>query len=132
MIDGTPSEPDTKSAVDADALADSTLGGYLAHHVRPPAFEGLDGHPYTVSPEVEKTPDLTAPFSGYLVFPRWADTGAGACVFRQREGRDLQRGGRVTPIDDTYALIGVGDVGEAIRRGDARRVWLRESADDGG
>jgi hypothetical protein len=30
-----------------------------------------------VSLEVEKTPDLAAPFSGYLVFPRWADTGVG-------------------------------------------------------
>jgi hypothetical protein len=30
-----------------------------------------------VSLEVEKTPNLQAPFSGYLVFPRWADTGAG-------------------------------------------------------
>jgi hypothetical protein len=49
----------------------------LAHHHRPPAFEGLDGHPYTVSLEVEKTPNLKAPFSGYLVFPRWADTGVG-------------------------------------------------------
>ena len=27
--------------------------------------------------EVEKTPNLQAPFSGYLVFPRWADTGVG-------------------------------------------------------
>jgi hypothetical protein len=56
---------------------DSTLGGYLSHHSRPPAFDGSDGHPYTVSPEVEKTPNLLAPFSGYLVFPRWAETGVG-------------------------------------------------------
>ncbi|MFO8173922.1 MAG: hypothetical protein R6T96_06530 [Longimicrobiales bacterium] len=56
---------------------DDTLGGYLSHHGRPPAFEGSDGHPYTVSPEVEKTPNLPAPYSGYLVFPRWAPTGAG-------------------------------------------------------
>jgi hypothetical protein len=57
--------------------ADGTLGGYLALHDRPPGFEGIDGHPYTVSLEVEKTPDLPRPFSGYLVFPRWADTGIG-------------------------------------------------------
>ena len=77
MIDGPPSDPVQESSVDAEALADGTLGGYLAHHDRPPGFEGLDGHPYTVSIEVEKTPDLEAPFSGYLVFPRWADTGVG-------------------------------------------------------
>ncbi len=52
-------------------------GGYLGLHHRPPAFDGSDGYPYTVSLEVEKTPNLQAPFSGYLVFPRWADTGAG-------------------------------------------------------
>jgi len=62
---------------DADSLADGTLGGYLGQHNRPPAFEGPDGYAYTVSLEVEKTPDLRAPFSGYLVFPRWAETGAG-------------------------------------------------------
>jgi hypothetical protein len=56
---------------------DSTLGGYLSHHSRPPAFDGSDGHPYTVSPETEKTPNLLAPYSGYLVFPRWAETGVG-------------------------------------------------------
>jgi hypothetical protein len=64
-------EPDDHSA------ADGTLGGYMEHHNRPPAFEGADGYPYTVSPEVEKTPDLRTPFAGYLVFPRWAQTGAG-------------------------------------------------------
>lgn len=60
-----------------EAPADGTLGRYLRHHGRPPAFEGSDGFPYTVSLEVEKTPNLRAPFSGYLIFPRWADTGAG-------------------------------------------------------
>jgi len=62
---------------EAQPAADGTLGGYLSYHSRSPAFEGDDGHPYTVSLEVEKMPDLSSPFSGYLVFPRWADTGAG-------------------------------------------------------
>lgn len=56
---------------------DATLGGYLATHDRPPAFEASDGLPYTVSPEIEKTGNLLAPYSGYLVFPRWAETGVG-------------------------------------------------------
>jgi len=59
------------------AGADDTLGGYFGTHDRPPAFEGDDGHPYTVSMEVEKTADLRAPFRPYLVFPRWAETGVG-------------------------------------------------------
>jgi len=53
------------------------LGGYLRVHERPPAFDGPDGHPYTVSIEVERTADLRAPYHGYLVFPRWARTGVG-------------------------------------------------------
>ena len=57
--------------------SDGTLGGYLAVHSRPPAYEGTDGHPYTVSIELEHTGNLRAPYSGYLVFPRWAETGVG-------------------------------------------------------
>lgn len=60
-----------------EAADDATLGGYFDVHNRPPAFEGADGLPYTVSIEVEKTGDLLKPFAGYLVFPRWAETGLG-------------------------------------------------------
>ncbi len=56
---------------------DSTLAGYFDVHDRPPAYDGPDGHPYTVSLEVEKTVNLRAPYAGYLVFPRWAETGVG-------------------------------------------------------
>jgi hypothetical protein len=58
-------------------LGDGTLGGYLELHNRPPGFEGSDGQPYTVSIEVEKSPNLRAPWLAYLVFPRWAETGLG-------------------------------------------------------
>lgn len=56
---------------------DHTLGGYFAVHNRPPGFEAVDGQPYTVSIETERTGDLRAPVAGYLVFPRWAATGLG-------------------------------------------------------
>jgi len=56
---------------------DTTLGGYFRVHNRPPAYEGSDGHPYTVSVEIEKTGNLRTPFAGYLVFPRWAESGIG-------------------------------------------------------
>lgn len=62
---------------DVHGSPDATLGGYFREHDRPPAFEGEDGQPYTVSPEVEKTGNLPAPYEGYLVFPRWAETGLG-------------------------------------------------------
>jgi len=62
---------------DPEAGVDATLGGYVSLHHRPPAFQGSDRHPYTVSLEVEKTANLLAPYSGYLVFPRWAENGVG-------------------------------------------------------
>jgi len=69
---GPPSPSDTP-----ETGGDATLGGYLSLHNRPPAFQGSDGFPYTVSLEVEKTPNLLAPYTGYLIFPRWAETGVG-------------------------------------------------------
>lgn len=62
---------------EAEPVDDTTLAGYFRVHERPPAFEGPDGHPYTVSIETERVPDLTAPWEGYLVFPRWAANGLG-------------------------------------------------------
>jgi hypothetical protein len=62
---------------DIHASPDATLGGYVKEHSRPPAFEGADGEPYTVSIEIEKTGNLLSPYEGYLVFPRWASTGLG-------------------------------------------------------
>ena len=65
------------SQVDPLDAPDAALGGYLETHDRPPAFEGWDGQPYTVSIEVERSPNLRAPWIAYLVFPRWAETGLG-------------------------------------------------------
>ena len=69
--------PVTPEAPEAPGDEDATLGGYLKVHSRPPAFEGADAHPYTVSIEVERTANLIRPFVGFLVFPRWAKTGLG-------------------------------------------------------
>ena len=74
--DGAPHGSDGE-ADNIHAVPDATLGGYLETHDRPPAFEGADEQPYTVSLEIEQTPDLRAPYVGYLVFPRWAATGLG-------------------------------------------------------
>ncbi len=71
------SDRDAPPPDDVHGVPDATLGGYLRTHERPPAFEGADGQPYTVSIEVEKTGDLREPFHGFLVFPRWAETGIG-------------------------------------------------------
>ena len=73
----TDTQPEPPRPSSPPGLEDGTLGGYFATHDRPPAFEGPDRHPYTVSVEVEETGDLRSPYHGYLVFPRWAHTGVG-------------------------------------------------------
>jgi hypothetical protein len=60
-----------------EATTDLTLGGYIDKHNRPPAFEGVDGQPYTVDLDTEATNDPARPFAAFLVFIRWAATGAG-------------------------------------------------------
>ena len=64
-------------AVDAADL-DMTLGGYVAKHTRPPAFSGVDNQPYTVDVDIEETDTAGArAYAAFLVFLRWAETGAG-------------------------------------------------------
>lgn len=57
--------------------ADITLGGYITKHDRVPAFEGADAQPYTVDIDTESTDDPDRPWAAFLVFIRWAATGAG-------------------------------------------------------
>ena len=99
-------------------LPDSTLGGYLAAHNRPPAFEGVDRQPYTVSVEVEKRANLRAPWIAYLVFPCWAETGLGIVGHVETpvlwEGQDR---GEVEGLAGSTPLTQVKELlDEAIRR----------------
>jgi hypothetical protein len=75
----------------AGLAIDLTLGGYIERHNRVPAFEGRDGQPYTVDVDVEATDDARAPFAAFLVFVRWAATGAG--IMDHVESEDVARGG---------------------------------------
>jgi hypothetical protein len=56
---------------------DLTFRGYVETHERVPAFEGSDGQPYSVDIDAEQTDDPARPWAAFLVFVRWADTGAG-------------------------------------------------------
>ena len=72
------------------AVSDLSLGGYIAKHDRPPAFEGADGQPYTVDIDTEATNDPLRPFAAFLVFLRWAGTGAG--IMEHVESADIAFG----------------------------------------
>jgi hypothetical protein len=70
---------------------DLTLEGYLRKHSRAPAFEGSDGQPYTVDVEVMEEPgDAPDRFVAFLIFIRWAATGAG--IMDHVESGDIARG----------------------------------------
>ncbi len=92
-------EVDVVEALRADAgepavvapVKDVTLGGYIEVHDRVPAFEGSDGQPYTVDVDVEETGDPARPYVGFLIFIRWAATGAG--IMDHTESGDLTEGG---------------------------------------
>jgi hypothetical protein len=54
----------------------NTLGGYMAVHDRPAAFEGSDGFSYSAEIVIDHTGESGAPFAAYLLFVRWARIGA--------------------------------------------------------
>ena len=62
---------------DEGPAKDMTFAGYVEMHDRVPAFEGVDGQPYTVDIDTEETGDSARPWAAFVVFVRWAATGAG-------------------------------------------------------
>jgi hypothetical protein len=56
----------------------NTLGGYMAVHDRPAAFEGRDGFSYSVEILVDEDAREAEPFGAYLFFVKWARIGASA------------------------------------------------------
>ena len=105
---------------------DATLGGYMARHERPVALEGSDGEAYTVDVEVDEVEPGTA-FASFLVFIRWAATGAG--IMDHRESDDVA----VAPTEDAAREAALALPLERVKDllDDAiRRRALDESDDD--
>jgi len=50
----------------------NTIGGYMAVHDRPAAFEGSDGASYSVEIVSDTSGEKQRPFAAYLLFVRWA------------------------------------------------------------
>jgi hypothetical protein len=53
----------------------NTIGGYMAVHDRPAAFEGSDGMSYSVAIESGQTGDVQRPWGAYFLFMRWRRMG---------------------------------------------------------
>ncbi|MGH7616745.1 MAG: hypothetical protein ACREPM_05920 [Gemmatimonadaceae bacterium] len=54
----------------------STIGGYMAVHDRPAAFEGGDGFSYSVEILCEETGDAPGEWGAFFLFIKWARIGA--------------------------------------------------------
>ncbi len=49
----------------------NTIGGYMAVHARPAAFEGKDGASYSVEIVADKTGERGKQFGAFLLFVKW-------------------------------------------------------------
>jgi len=56
-------------------MEDSTLGGYLDTHHRPPAFEGSDGRMYSAEIYVDNQPCDDGTYGAAVLFVRWSPDG---------------------------------------------------------
>lgn len=54
----------------------NTIGGYMAVHDRPAAFEGSDGFSYSVEILAQHEPEETPPWGAFFLFVKWARIGA--------------------------------------------------------
>lgn len=49
----------------------NTIGGYMAVHARPAAFEGKDGASYSVEIVADETGERGKQFGAFLLFVKW-------------------------------------------------------------
>lgn len=54
---------------------ENTIGGYMAVHGRPAAFEGPDGLSYSVAIETDRSDQPEGPWGAYFLFLRWRRLG---------------------------------------------------------
>jgi hypothetical protein len=54
---------------------ENTIGGYMAVHARPAAFQGSDGLSYSVAIEADRTGEPERPFGAFFLFVRWRRLG---------------------------------------------------------
>ncbi len=112
----------------------NTLGGYIAVHDRPAAFEGRDGASYSVEIITDPDAERGARFSSYILFIRW------------REGDPVASGHLETPylssgkteaesrraIEQMMLSDVRGELDKLIRKPERSRPWYEAARDEGG
>ena len=115
----------------------NTLGGYMAVHDRPAAFEGSDGFSYSVEILTDETGDRDAPVGAYLLFLQWARVGS-ATPQGHLESGFLASAGTEPAARAAVGAMPLAEVKRALdaliaaREGgrQARRWWDAMRADD--
>jgi hypothetical protein len=116
----------------------NTIGGYMAVHDRPAAFEGSDGFSYSVDLAVDRTGEPERPFGAYFLFLRWRRIGAQG-VESHLESDMLAYGRTEAEARQSLGAISLGEVRALLEsllqagEGPPQRRWwdaMREE-DDG-
>lgn len=117
-----------------------TLGGYMAVHARPAAFEGPDGMSYSVELLTDTTGEAARPWGAYLLFLRWRRIGARG-VEGHLESDFLAYGATEAEARAAAGALSLWEVkrvlDELVRSvggGPERRWWdvMREEGEEGG
>lgn len=107
-----------------------TIGGYMAVHDRPAAFDGMDGMSYSVEILADETGDPARPWGGYIMFLRWRRIGvqgveghleSGWLAYGRSEGDVRGAVGRM-PLGEVKALLD-GLLSDARSRANETRPW---------
>lgn len=116
---------------------ESTIGGYMAVHARPAAFEGSDGLSYSVAIEVDRTGDDAHPWGAWFLFVRWRRLGAQG-VEGHLESPWLAHGDTADEAKATLGAMPLGEVkailDDLIRQHEpapSRRWWDAMRDEDG-
>ncbi|HJQ55018.1 MAG TPA: hypothetical protein VJ825_14355 [Gemmatimonadaceae bacterium] len=90
----------------------NTIGGYMAVHDRPAAFEGSDGASYSVEIVTDESGEKDKPFAAYLLFVRWGHGDSVASGHLETEflsfaasGDDARRAVGAMKLNDVKATL---------------------------
>jgi hypothetical protein len=91
----------------------NTIGGYMAVHDRPAAFEGRDGFSYSVEIMTQREPEAALPWAAFFLFVKWARIGAQTpeghlesdYVARGATEKEAIRGAGALSLAETSAIL---------------------------
>jgi hypothetical protein len=112
----------------------NTIGGYMAVHDRPAAFEGSDGFSYSVEILTDET-NGDEPWAAFFLFVKWARIGAQTpeghlesdYLARGRTEADARSAIGAMPLNEVKAVL---DRLIASRSGTTGRRWFDAMRDD--